>query len=94
MAEKAVYSPDKNYKWDPIDTFQMTGQQFASFYHLLTQEVNSPSGAPIALKFEAFTVMMDIFKKAVEDGVITESSDMSEEMISEDNVHQLFNKEN
>lgn len=87
--KKAVYNPNAAYKWDPQEIFEVTGQQFASFYHALTQEINNPGGAPIAIKYEAFTELMNIFRKGVEDGIVTETSDLKTEEIKEE-VNQLF----
>lgn len=69
----AEFNPSNSYKWDPKDIFEITGQQFASFYHLLNREMNEVGGAPLALKAEAFGVMMDIFKSAVASGIVVEA---------------------
>lgn len=90
-----VFDPQKNYKWDPGDTFEISGQQLASLYHCLTREVNEPQGASVALKYEAFNVILDLFKRGVEQGAIVEMDTPIEPEQIEDlgqSVNQLFNK--
>src|SRR5690348_12953637 len=72
--KKPEFNPQANYKWEPTDVFEITGQQLASFFHCLSREVNEPGGASIALKYEAFNTMMDIFRRGVEQGAIVEVS--------------------
>lgn len=89
-----LYDPAKSYKWEPTDVFELTGAQFASIYHCLTQEVRNSGGAPILLKIEAHNVLMDIFKQAVEQGVAKEQAmeDTAQEIDS--SVNNLFNNKN
>lgn len=68
------FSSERSYKWDPSDVFEITGQQFASLYHALNQEVIEKGGAPIQLKYEAYNVIMDLLKRGIEQGVIQEAS--------------------
>lgn len=91
-AEKREWNPEKAYKWDPKDTFELTGMQFASIYHLLVAEMNTPGGAPLGAKVEAHSVVMDVFKRGVEQGVIVETENMAEEFVDEDKdkVKELF----
>lgn len=91
--KKPVFNPNVNYKWEPTDVFEVTGQQLASLYHCLTREINEPSGSSIALKYEAFNTIMDIFKRGVEQGAIVEmNSSLAEEDVHElhENVNKLF----
>lgn len=67
------FDPGKTYKWDPNDTFELTGMQFASLYHCLTQDARNPGGAPVLMKMEAYNVVMDLFKQAVEQGIAKET---------------------
>jgi len=92
-SKKPSFSPNVNYKWEPTDVFEVTGQQLASLYHCLTREVNDPSGSSIALKYEAFNTIMDIFKRGVEQGVIVEmDAPLSGEDVHDlsENVNKLF----
>lgn len=83
----AEFDPQKNYKWEPEDIVRLSGMEFASLYHCLNQEVNNAGGSPIALKFEAYSVVMDIFKKGVQDGWVVETDG---EEVDESKVKQLF----
>lgn len=89
-----TFDPQKNYRWDPQDVFELTGQQFASIYHALNQEINNPGGTSIALKVEAFGVVMDMFKHGVAQGVITEQVPMDADTPAqvEGKVKNLFKK--
>ena len=72
------YDPEKQYEWHPSNSvFHFTGQEFASFYHLLTQEMNQIGGATLAIKREAYDVMMRKFVQGVESGVIFERKEKS-----------------
>jgi hypothetical protein len=71
---KLEFDPQANYKWEPTDSFEITGQQLAALYHCLTREINDPQGASVALKYEAFNVILDLFRRGVEQGAIVEMS--------------------
>lgn len=71
--EPPVFDPNKQYKWEPTDIFEVTGQQLATIYHALVQEMRSVGGAPLLMKAEAYNVIMDVFRIGVEQGVIIES---------------------
>lgn len=73
ISKSNKFEPNKAYKWNPDDIFEITGQQFASIYHALNAEVTTTAGATIAQKYEAYSVMLDVFKDGVEQGVIVES---------------------
>jgi len=87
---KPAFQPGKNYKWEPSDSFGITGQEFASFYHCLTQGMNTPGGAPAALIAEAYGVVIEILKRGVENGTIEEADSADLQKI-DGNVKQLFN---
>jgi len=89
---KSVFNPSSNYKWEPSDIFEITGQQLASLYHCLNREINLPEGSPISLKYEAFQVVMDIFKMGVEQGVIVENDSIPKTAEVEQSVNNLFGK--
>lgn len=92
--EKPQWSPDKNYKWDPEDVFEFTGLQMAAIFHCVNNEVNVPAGASVIQKMEAFNAIMDVFKLAVEQGVIVETDSMKEEFVEKDqaDLEELFKK--
>mgnify|MGYP001585451476 CR=1 FL=1 len=89
---KPAFNPQSNYKWEPTDVFEITGQQLAALYHCLSKEVNDPQGATVALKYEAFTTVMDVFKRGVEQGAIVEMDAPTEELVEEveEKVGKLF----
>lgn len=91
---KPVFNPQVNYKWEPTDVFEITGQQLASLYHCLTREVNTPEGATVLLKYEAFNTILDVFKRGVEQGAIVPMNDEVANQIEEveQNVNKLFEK--
>ena len=88
---KPEFDPRSNYKWEPTDLFEITGLQLAALYHCLNREVND-LGATVALKYEAFNVIMDILKRGVEQGAIVEAESTPEVEEIEENVDKLFNK--
>ena len=90
---KPVFSPNANYKWEPDDVFEITGQDLANLYHCLNREINEPTGAAIALKYEAFTGILEVLKRGVEQGVIKEiDAPLEQTQIEEleQNVDKLF----
>lgn len=93
VPKKPTLSPNVNYKWEPTDVFEITGLQLASLYHCLTREVNEPGGSTVAMKYEAYNTIMDIFKAGVEQEVIVEMDTPITEGNVEDlrqNVNKLF----
>lgn len=93
---KPQFDPGKNYKWNPNDIFEISGQKFASLYHCLQQEMQNIGGAPLHLKAEAYNVIMEIFRLGVEQGVITENdgngvADSVKEL--DDKIQTIFNKD-
>jgi len=71
----ATYDPKKKYRWNENDSFTFTGQEFASFYHHLTEEMNQIGGATTARKVEAYGVMMNKFIQWVQSGLIYEDKE-------------------
>lgn len=90
---KPVFNPQANYKWDPIDTFEISGQQLAQLYHALTKEVHTTEGATLAQKYEAYQVIMEVFKRGVEQGAIIETDSLPQQVQElEDSTNRLFEK--
>lgn len=89
--QKPGSSPEKSYKWEPTDVFEITGLQFATLYHMLQQEMLERGGAPLQLKNDAYQVIMDIFNRGVEQGVIREQNTVQE---IQSKVASLFPEEN
>jgi hypothetical protein len=81
------YNESKNYQWNPEADIVIKGQEFADFFHLLNEEINTPSGASIALKMNAFSTMRSIFSRCVKDSIFTEVK-----ASEQDSVNNLFSK--
>ena len=91
--KKPAFDPSANYKWEPDDVFEITGQDLANLYHCLNREINEPTGATIYLKYEAFTSILEVLRRGVEQGVIVEMDTPIEEIQVEElkqNVDKLF----
>jgi hypothetical protein len=69
---KTEYSPQKNYKWEPSDVFEISGDQFSVLLNTIRYHVSQPGGAPMVNIMSMNTVVEDILKKGVEAGVIVE----------------------
>lgn len=89
--QKPIFDPRKDYQWEPTDIFEisLTGQQFASLYHLVNQEMHTSGGAPLHFKVEVHALVMDLFKDLVAEGIINERK-AEVTPAEEDNVKQLF----
>lgn len=73
--QNSKFSKDRTYRWEPTDLFEITGQQFASLFHALSQEYSERGGASMQLKYEAYQVVMEILKRGVEQGVIVDNEE-------------------
>lgn len=88
---KPTFNPQASYKWEPTDLFEITGQQLAMLYHCLTKEVHSVEGATVGQKYEAHQVIMELFKRGVEQGAIVEMDGLPEQVQEvEGAVNNLF----
>lgn len=91
--DRPTFNPQANYKWEPNDTFEITGQQLALLYHCLTKDVHTLEGSTVAQKYEAHQVIMEVFKRGVEQGVIVEVDGAPKQIEEvEQNVNKLFEK--
>ncbi len=91
ISKSSKFEPNKPYKWNPDDIFEITGQQFASIYHALNAAVTTREGATLAQMYEAYSVTLDVFKDGVEQGVIVEN-EVPEFLTGDEekNVKKLF----
>jgi hypothetical protein len=69
---KPTYDATKHYKWNPEDTFILSGEQFASILNALRAISNV---IPIFLLQQANNSVEDIIKKAVEEGTVKEMTE-------------------
>lgn len=74
LNQKYQFDPNKSYKWEPTDIFELTGQQFAVIYHMMNEMVTQPGGAAISRIIEANKVVSDIFLEGIDQGVIVEQN--------------------
>lgn len=88
---KPTFNPQASYKWEPDDVFEITGQQLAMLYHCLTKEVHSVEGATVGQKYEAHQVIIEVFKRGVEQGAIVEMDSLPQQAQEvEGAVNNLF----
>lgn len=71
----AVYDPNKKYKWNPEDKFEMSGAQFAEILNGFRTILSSPEAQIILRVQQANNAVEDIIAKAVEDDVVKEIKD-------------------
>lgn len=86
---KPTFNPQASYNWEPTDLFEITGQQLAYLYHCLIKEVSSTEGSTPLQKYEAYNVVLDVFKRGVEQGAIVESGS---QMTSEKGIEEIEEK--
>lgn len=70
MPEILPYDPLAEYEWDGNDTFTMTGNQFASLYHMMMREMNQSGGAEMAVKMEVYNFMWNKYIESIGTGKI------------------------
>jgi transcription elongation factor Elf1 len=80
-----TYDPNKAYKWEEDDIFEIKGKQLASLYHMINNEIKIGCSS-MQLKVEAYNSVMDIFKRGVEEGKILEQEESNE---PEDNEEEI-----
>lgn len=68
--EKVTYDPEGSYQWEPSDLFEITGEQFSALINTLRFHVNNSGGAPAVAMIQATSILEDILKEGVEQGVI------------------------
>lgn len=99
-AEREIlpFDPNIEYEWDGDDLFTMTGNQFASFHHMMMREMNLSGGAEMSVKVECFNAMWSIYTRSIENGKIWRKEQAKPETIlngksSDDTlVNNLFAK--
>lgn len=74
-----MYSPNKNYKWNPEDVFEMNGDEFGRILHSFRAILSTQEAQHILLVNEANKVMEEKMKEYVEKGVIKEQVETSQE---------------
>ncbi len=74
VKEVAAFDTKKSYQWQPEDQFILNGQEFSVLYTVLKNEVYLPGGTSIKQKIDAFTILEEVMREAVESGVAKEVS--------------------
>lgn len=70
------FEEGKQYKWEPNDIVELTGQQFADLVNTIKMHITSPGGAPILSLVHLANILDDTLKRGVEQGVIVENKEL------------------
>ena len=74
------YDSNKNYKWTPEDTFEISGEEFARLLHSFRVILATPEAQNIILVNEANKVIEAKMQEYVEKGVIKEQVEPKQEV--------------
>lgn len=85
------FDPNKAYKWEPDDIFEITGLQFATLYHMINEAVTQPGGATVGRIMDAHKVLTELFTLGIEHGVIVEKRHEDTVQEIDGRVKSLFN---
>lgn len=75
------YTPEKAYSWKPEDSFEISGLDFDFLLKYFSAEVNSPTGVAPVDKMRGYTMMQELLKTAVEQGVAKEVVSDTEDFV-------------
>lgn len=67
--ETSIYDATKNYKWNPEDTFVLSGQEYAFMFNTLMLKKTE-----LLAQLEVLNVLESKLQKAVDEGVAVEIS--------------------
>ena len=68
-----TFDPNKSYKWQPTDTFELNGADFALILNTIRAIVSTEDAQKIILANEANKVAEAILGKGVEAGFVVEN---------------------
>jgi hypothetical protein len=68
----AEYDPNKKYRWNPGDKFEITGEQFGNILNAFRAVLSSPEAQRILFIQQANNAVEDIMAKGVESDIIKE----------------------
>lgn len=69
---KPQYDPQKNYKWQPDDIFELSGIDFSTVFNTLKEAALSPTGTSALNIVASYNLMQSLLIKGIEEGVIVE----------------------
>ncbi len=75
MSEKTLipaYDPNKQYKWEPTDTFEITGKDFGLLLNTIRGILSTQEAAHLRLVLQCNDTIENIMKKSVADGKVKE----------------------
>ena len=75
MSEKTIYppyDPNKQYKWEPEDKFEINGKDFGLLLNSVRSIVATEKAAHIRLMLQCNDVIEKMMAENVEKGIITE----------------------
>jgi hypothetical protein len=72
-----TFDPNKSYKWQPTDTFEISGHDFALILNSIRAILSTEEAQKIILVNEADKVVQNILGKGVEAGFVQENDEKS-----------------
>ena len=72
-----AFDPNKSYKWQPTDTFEISGHDFALILNSIRAILSTEEAQKIILVNEADKVVQNILGKGVEAGFVQENDEKS-----------------
>lgn len=84
---KQQFNPQKNYKWEAEEKFEIDGKTFDILYNFLQMKVNTKEVQEALITHESFRRLQEVFIKSVEEGKIVEDTKV-EEVKTEEEVKE------
>lgn len=69
---KPQFDPQKNYRWQPDDVFELSGIDFSTVFNTLKEAALSPNGTSALSIVASYNLMNALLIRGVEEGVIVE----------------------
>lgn len=69
---KEQFNPNKNYRWQPTDVFQISGAEFGLLLNALRATLMTEESQRILLIQEASNALENVLAKGVESGIAVE----------------------
>lgn len=74
---KEQFNPNKKYKWQPTDVFEISGSDFGLLLNALRATLMTEESQRILLIQEASNALENVLAKGVESGIAVEHEDSS-----------------
>lgn len=68
----ASYDPNKNYKWEPTDTFTITGKDFGIILNTIRASLSTEEAKKVMVLQQAGMILEGVLAKNIESGVVKE----------------------